>query len=324
MALQPARHPLVSQWLNGSMVIDNMGLSTGKRFYVHSGTGTDAAGYGYSPDLPCATVDYAIANLCTASQGDIIYAMPGHAESLAADSAVDMDKAGITIWGLGYGASRPTFTCTAAAGDFKLATASSVIRNLLFLNDVDNSTGLLEVSAADCGIFDVEIREADGAKFADSLLITTASADRLTLKNIRIRGNAADGAVDGILLIGADDVVMENITIWGDFSKACIHLLTTPSLRGEYRDLYLYNEDATAGGDAIKAFWDEVTASTGTLRGDIHCQLGLDAANTTGAVTAATFVYFGNTGPDTGPSVVNAVGECPQMNIDTFTASTDA
>jgi primosomal protein N' (replication factor Y) len=54
-----ARSPLVSQWLSGQMVIADMGVSSGKRFYVDSGsaTGADTGGYGRSPDAPKLTVD---------------------------------------------------------------------------------------------------------------------------------------------------------------------------------------------------------------------------------------------------------------------------
>ena len=121
--------------------VESMGLGTGNRFYVDSGTGTDGAGYGRNPDSPTATVDYAV-GLCTASNGDIIYVMPGHAESLGADSAVDVDVAGVTIIGLGSGALRPTFTATAIAGDFKLAAASIRIENLLFLSGIDATTAV--------------------------------------------------------------------------------------------------------------------------------------------------------------------------------------
>jgi len=80
----------------------------GNVFFVHSGTGTDGAGYGQNPDAPTATLDYAI-GLCTASKGDVIYVLPGHAESFAATEGFDADMAGIKIIGLGWGNNRPTF-----------------------------------------------------------------------------------------------------------------------------------------------------------------------------------------------------------------------
>ena len=55
----------------GVVNIESQDITTGDRWFVHSGTGTDGAGYGQNPDAPCATIDYAI-GLCTASQGDVI------------------------------------------------------------------------------------------------------------------------------------------------------------------------------------------------------------------------------------------------------------
>ena len=44
-------------------------VSTGKRFWVSSVTGSDTLCDGYSPDTPLATVDAAI-GLCAANKGD--------------------------------------------------------------------------------------------------------------------------------------------------------------------------------------------------------------------------------------------------------------
>jgi len=289
MALSPARHPFVSQWLNGNMVMDNCENTTGFRFYVHSGTGTDATGYGYSPEAPVATLDYAIANLATASQGDIIICMPGHAENLAADSDVDMDKAGLTVLGLGSGSARPTFTCTVNTGDFKLAAAGSVIKNLLFLNDVDNSTGLLEISAADCKVLNCEFREDDAAKFADHLVITTVAADRLEVADCIFIGNAGDGAVALILFVGADNLHMHHCRFFGDCSSGCVEFDGTASLWVLLHDLNVINEDATGGADAIHGIKDTVTGCTGQIGPNIYVFLNANAANISAAVVGATF-----------------------------------
>ena len=77
--------------------------STGNYFFVHSGTGSDAYD-GKNPKVvdrssgPFATVDYAIGK-CTASNGDVVIVMPGHAETLTA--AVTVDVAGVQVIGLG-------------------------------------------------------------------------------------------------------------------------------------------------------------------------------------------------------------------------------
>ena len=61
----------------------------------------------YAPDTDAtvrfhADIDTAIA-ACTAAAGDVILVLPGHAENLAADSAIDLDVAGVSIVGMGVG-----------------------------------------------------------------------------------------------------------------------------------------------------------------------------------------------------------------------------
>src|ERR1700752_1159278 len=70
--------------------------TTGNIFFVSSAAGS--GGTGLSPESAVTTIDAAI-NLCTASNGDIIFVMPGHAESLAAATSINADVVGITIWG---------------------------------------------------------------------------------------------------------------------------------------------------------------------------------------------------------------------------------
>lgn len=301
-----ARSQFFSQWNNGNMLLVDQGLTTGQVFFVDSGAsaGGTTSGYGTSPERAFTTLDSAIVN-CLPNNGDIIYVLPGHAETLIADSHVDIDVEGVTVIGLGRGAARPTFTFqTNVAADFKLAAANTVIKNLLFLNNLDNTTGIVEVSAADCAILDCEFRELDPAAFADVLLLTTAAADRLEVAGCRFYGNAGDGAVSLIELVGADDAHIHDCYLYGDCTLGLIQCITTPSLRVRMHDLKLYNEDATAGADAVEGILDTVTGSSGIIGPNIFVRLGLDAANISGAVVGATFTIFRPI------NVVNAAGEC--------------
>lgn len=80
--------PLFSRHQPGGVfTIVNETLTTGSIFFVHSGTGVNALGGGRNPDAPLATLDYAI-GLCTANKGDMIFVMPGHAETLDRKSVV--------------------------------------------------------------------------------------------------------------------------------------------------------------------------------------------------------------------------------------------
>lgn len=95
----------------GLFTVVDQNLTTGDIWFVDSGsaTGADTVGHGQNPDSPFVTIDYAIGQ-CTASQGDIIYVMPGHAETLSAAAAITCDVIGIKIIGLGWGSNMPTLS----------------------------------------------------------------------------------------------------------------------------------------------------------------------------------------------------------------------
>ena len=133
----------------GVFTIDDLEQHPGDIWFVDSGhaSASDAAGYGQNPDAPFATLDYAIGQ-CTASNGDVIYVMPGHAENLTAADSIDCDVAGIKIIGLGWGALKPTFSTTAAAGSFKVDAANILVRNLrLVANFATGTTAGMTLTA---------------------------------------------------------------------------------------------------------------------------------------------------------------------------------
>src|SRR3972149_2755330 len=97
----------------GVFTVEDFKNIPGEVFFVHSGTGTNGAGYGKNPDAPVATLDYAV-GLCTADKGDVIFVMPGHAENIGSATACVLDVAGIKVIGCGYGTLRPTLSITTA------------------------------------------------------------------------------------------------------------------------------------------------------------------------------------------------------------------
>lgn len=146
----------------------------GNVYYVDSGntSAVDATDAGLTPAYPFATLDYAVGR-CTANNGDVIHVMPGHTETLIADSAVDVDVAGVTIIGHGRGSNRPTFTfTTAVTADFKLAAANVSIENLLFVAGIDALTGPIEVSGADCLVKNCEFRDDDTNNYETTDVLT--------------------------------------------------------------------------------------------------------------------------------------------------------
>ena len=148
----PARTELfVRRTPGGVFTIANESHTTGARIFVHSVTGTDAAGYGSNPDAPYATLAYAL-TAATASKGDTIYLMPGHAEAVIAAGTITVATIGVRIIGLGQGSLRPTFTWTTANTATWLVTAADVlIRNVIFdLTGIAVLVNGISVTAAGC------------------------------------------------------------------------------------------------------------------------------------------------------------------------------
>lgn len=196
--------------------------STGEKFWVHSGTGSDSVGNGRNPDAPFATIDYAIGQ-CTANKNDVVYVMPGHAETLAADASdIAVDVAGISIIGLGNSSNRPVVTFTHTGATVAVSADNCRVSNLVFQNDVDSQTAVVTVTGAGCTIDNCSFMEGSAKQYLLGVLVSTGAA-RATVRNCVFR-SVATGS-DAAIRIGAavDRCVIEGCDVYGDFNDACIH-----------------------------------------------------------------------------------------------------
>lgn len=99
---------------------------------------------------PFATLTYAINTACTQGRGDIVFVLPGHAESIPNATTLVMACAGVAVIGLGAGNMRPrlTFT-TATTANIPLRAADMSIQNVLVLNNfADVASNFTEIGAS--------------------------------------------------------------------------------------------------------------------------------------------------------------------------------
>lgn len=218
----------------GLPIVGGRYITSGDIHFVDSATGSNATDRGGDTDHAFADVDYSVAQ-CTASKSDFVFVMPGHAETLGADSAVDIDVVGITYVGLGNGTNRPTFTFdTGVTADFKLAAANTTISNLLFIAGVDALTGPIEVTAAECQIINCEYRDDDTNNYETvDVIITSTAAHYLLVDGFKFRHDAGSGGTQCqsvINLVSADYAEIRNCLLIGDHQKGCIEDATASKM----------------------------------------------------------------------------------------------
>jgi hypothetical protein len=285
--------------------------TTGAYWFVHSVTGSNGNS-GKTPERPFSTIDYAVGR-CTADKGDVIVVMPGHVETVTAAAGLDLDVAGITVFGLGSGSLRPQVNFTTAVGaDMDIDAANVTVVNVLFTGGIDALTGPIDINAAGCTLRNIETRDVTGQ--ATDFIVTDDNCDRLTISGWKHSGASAAGADTAITLVGGDDWVIEDFDIYGNFAVAAIENVTTAANRvrigGGSRMSYIWTENAADVAVTM------VATSTGSIGPNICAMLQDNAANITEAFVGAACQFFQPI------AIVNLAGESSmQTNI---TASTDA
>jgi hypothetical protein len=249
----------------GLATVDDLGEHPGEILFVHSGTGVNQAGGGRSLDAPLATVDYAI-GLCTANKGDVIYVLPGHAESFSAADGFDVDVAGVKVIGLGWGSQRPTFTFADTDATVAIGAASVWLQNLRFVAGLSAVVVGVNVEAAGvaCTIKDCEWYwgGTTGWDFLQSLNINVG-AHRATVEGCKFLAEpAVAGASTAIQLVGAvHNVTVERCQFMGDYSLACMSAITTLSQHLIFKDNLVHNTDAG------EPYLEVITGTTGIITG---------------------------------------------------------
>jgi len=236
-------HPGEVFWVNSTTVLPKGGRSPSN--------GNDGSYLS-----PFSDITYALTK-CTASRGDVIMVMPGYTETIAAAAGEVWNVAGVAIIGLGSGALQPTFTFSATGSDLNVTAANMSVSNIKFVASVANVTNGLDVTGAD---FTVENCYFGGTVAAASLLnsvTTTATATGFYFKNNTINQevSSAGTAITDVAAAGvenlADNAVISNNTIMGEFSVAAIYNQTTAALGCQINDNDIYNSSTAAAAGAV-------------------------------------------------------------------------
>ena len=214
---------------------------------------TDGDGYGRNPDAPFATLDYAIGN-CTASAGDVIYLLPGHAESLTGATSLTMDVAGVRVVGLGWGSLRPTFTLTTAtAATWNITAANCTIENILIVGNFLNIAAAMTIGASAhyTTLKAIETRDTSAILGALIQISVAAGATDVAIdgyKHVTFTGGLTAPATNVILCAGAvDRFSLTNSRIYAHTSAAPVALSAAASKFVTINMVTLVNTDTSAG-----------------------------------------------------------------------------
>lgn len=197
---------------------------------------------------------------CTASRGDVIMVMPGHAESVSAAAGLLFDVAGVALIGLGSGALKPTITLdTATSADIDVTAANVSVTNFRFVSGIANLVHCLHVTGADFSVDNCEFMASAAATAILTSVITTAAAYgfQFTNNTVNMESSIAGVAVTDVPASGvetlADNSVITGNRILGNFSVAGIYNQTTAAegLVITDNDIYNISTSAAAGGVSL-------------------------------------------------------------------------
>jgi hypothetical protein len=234
--------------VNGMPIFGGGGVTipptTGSTFFVHSGTG-NANNSGITSIEPLATIDQAI-NKCTASKGDLIIVMPGHAENISAATSLVPDVAGISIIGLGRGRNRPVLTFTNTAGKIAITGANTRISNLVLIASVSAVVTGISVEADDVELDNLYMGfDATGDDFA--IMVLVSAKDRLNVHDCHFVAENTAGCNAAIQFTDALDTHIVRNVFEGDYTTAVLNGVTTLSTGVFVIGNFLRNSDTTAG-----------------------------------------------------------------------------
>ena len=156
----------------GSPVTGGTYVTTGNIYFVNSVIGSND-NTGKDPDHPVATIGKGV-SLCTSGQGDTVFVMPKHAETITGSTAT-VRVSGVSIIGLGEGDDRPTVTLgTSTTARFATSGAhSTYIENLLFKVAVDACATPIFIESSECSIVNCEGESGAGTEPTDFIRLTS-------------------------------------------------------------------------------------------------------------------------------------------------------
>lgn len=208
------------------------------KFYNFPGTfgnvwvaysGATGGANGISPGDAAVTLIGA-QTLAVASNDDVVYVLPGHAETIVGAAGMTFSKAGVTYRGVGNGYDRPTITfSTSTAAQMIVSGAKITFQNLIFdFTGVSAIVAAISVTGADVAFEDCEFIISTGTNAPVLGILTAATATRFRVERCRFVGPATSTNTCTACIkheVGIDYVIRNNY-FTGKMTQAILNATT--------------------------------------------------------------------------------------------------
>lgn len=225
--------------------------SSGRVFWVMAAT---AAGYAefarkhpaYDDGTPSLynTIAAAI-SACTASRGDVIFVDQQYTETRT--TAITVNKAGVSIIGMGAGMLRPTITGNGTIDVFDVTSANVTIANFIFpAPSTDDQTSDINVAAAGCSILNTYHIGSTTAKNKTDIITVASGGDDLLVEGVRAYNTVVDCVSWLSLEAAVARPVIRDCVVMGQFSTGVLMDEATATLCSVQRNIFKNTKAATA------------------------------------------------------------------------------
>ena len=225
-----AKFPISQRYAGNSEFVLGYNTLKGTIRYVDSNVSGGVAGNGLSWAGAYLTINAAVVG---SSADDTILVAPNHTETITAAAGISVNKAGLSIIGLGRGSRKPTVTFgTSTATDINVSAANVLIKNLRLVNGIDSLVNFLDLDEDWFFGEDLDFVTSSALEAVGFINLAT------TKDNFYFRGLTAlqpsdptgsDGAVDTgfLFMIDSENIVVEDSSFYGNFETAIFHNRTT-------------------------------------------------------------------------------------------------
>lgn len=160
----------------------------------------------------------------TANVGDVIYVAEGYTETVTAASGLALNKAGVAIYGLGSGSSKPTITIASTdnSGTVAVSGADVTWKDFIVVGNDDALTNAVVVTGSGFDI-DIETRDTSASvEMATAVRLDTVSNGTLKLKHAGF--TAGNAMVSCVRLDGCSNVRID-IDGYGVLTTAWVEMV---------------------------------------------------------------------------------------------------